>query len=95
MNYEVGVHCGFAVRALRRDPIAVLRFLDRGHLHFGSNVDPQFIELCHEPSDEIGIELLQHPLAVLEDRDLCAGASGNVRKFRGDVTPADQHNPLR
>jgi hypothetical protein len=39
--------------------------------------------------------LFQHPVAVLKDGHLGAGTSGDMRKLRGNVPPADQDDAAR
>src|SRR2546427_8398464 len=65
------------------------------NLGSGANVHPDRSELSHQPVDEVRVEVSEHALASLQDRDFRACPSGDVRELRCDVTAADQNHPLR
>ena len=60
-----------------------------------AHVDAEFAELLHEPTHQIWIECREHLLGALEHRNMDAGPSREVRKFGGDVAPADQDDARR
>src|SRR2546427_4555378 len=61
----------------------------------GANVDSDRSELFHQPADEVRVEVSEHALASLQDRDFRTRAGGDVRELRCDVTAADQNHPSR
>jgi hypothetical protein len=69
--------------------------LDGGDL--GGKVD------CHaelagefdELPDQVGVERFEGPLSAVQDRDLGAGAGGDVSELEGDITAADERHPGR
>src|SRR5713226_2432320 len=65
------------------------------NLGSGANVDSDRSELFHQPVNEVWVEMSEHALASLQDRDLRTCAGGDVRELCRDVTAADQNHPLR
>src|SRR6266571_4000859 len=69
--------------------------LDAFNLGSGADVDSDCSELFHQPVDEVRVEVSEHALASLQDRDFRTRASGDVRELCCNVTAADQNHPLR
>src|SRR5712691_11314167 len=65
------------------------------NLGSGANVDSDRCELFHQPVNEVRVEVSEHALAALQDRDFRTRASGDVRELCCDVAAADQNHPLR
>src|SRR5258706_5377140 len=62
---------------------------------FEAHVDADAARFLHQPSDEIGIERLEHALTALQDGDLSPRARREVRELGGDVSAADEQDALR
>ncbi len=59
------------------------------------HIDAERLEPFHQPADELGVEVLEHPVAVLQDCDLRPRQCGDVRELGSDVAAADQDDARR
>src|SRR5712664_504169 len=95
MNDDIGLDRGRGAFGICPDGKPGVGLLYAFNLGSGANVDSDRSELFHQPVDEVRVEMSEHALASLQDRDFRTCASGDVRELRCDVTAADQNHPLR
>ena len=95
MNDDISLDRGRRAFGICPDGKPGAGLLDAFNLGSGANVDSDRSELFHQPVDEVRVEVSEHALASLQDRDFRTCAGGDVRELCGDVTAADQNHPLR
>lgn len=92
---QIGLDLDVRSFRLRPDAEAAVGFLDRLDRGLRAHVDPDCLELVHEPPDQLRLEMRQHPRSSLQDRYLRACAGGDMGELCGDVTAADHDDALR
>src|SRR5260370_11119924 len=95
MNNDIGLDPSRRAFGICPDGKSGAGLLYAFNLGSGANVDSDFAELFHQPVDEVGVEMSEHALASLQDRDFRTCAGGDVRELCCDVTAPHQNHPLR
>src|SRR2546425_3463768 len=95
MNDDISLDRGRRALGICPDGKPGASLLDAFNLGSGANVDSDCSELFHQPVDEVWVEVSEHALASLQDRDFRTCAGRDVRELCCDVTAADQNHPLR
>src|SRR6185437_2819060 len=69
--------------------------LSRAALHFncfylGAHIDSEGARAFHQSGDQIGIEVLQWALALMQNCDARTRSGGHMREFKRDIATADE-----
>src|SRR6267143_5098989 len=74
---------------------AAARPFDAFQFRLELNVNAKFPCPLHQSVDKIRIKPLEGTSATMENRDVCAGAGGDVRELERNVPASNKHNAPR
>jgi hypothetical protein len=95
MHHEIGFDQNLLASRLCAHAETAIHPLDRLNSRAGSHIDADLRKLLHQPANEIGIELREHPPGSLQHGDLRARTRRDVGELSRDIATAHHDDARR